>query len=89
MLSKLDRLKQQVKGQAKGDIVTSLYYLIKELKCLPDILGREFEVDYDKEGKIIKIRQLPMSIPTLNILMMEMEEDLKRQEKQMKKGKRK
>ena len=86
--NKLDQLKQKL--QSKGDdgnTVTSLYCLIKELHCLPEIIGREFEVEYDNEGRIKKIRQLPMSIPTLAILFHELEEDQKRQEKDMKKSK--
>ena len=89
MLSPLDKLKQKVSGKKEGNSVTSLYYLIKELKCLPEIIGREFEVEYDKQNRIKKIRQLPISIPTLMVLMKEMEEDYKRQEKEMKKSQRK
>ena len=95
MQSKLDRLKQNLKGNEQGNLVTSLYYLIKELKCLPEILGKEFEVIYEKQvwykpwtwNRISKIIQKPISIPTLNVLMKEMEEDYKRQEKEAKKNK--
>ncbi|KKM53671.1 hypothetical protein LCGC14_1554090 [marine sediment metagenome] len=91
MLSRLDNLKEKLlqKGSEEGNLTTSLYYLVKELKCLPEILGREFEVEYDKKGRIKRIRQLPMSIPTLMILLKEMETDYKRQEKDMKKSQRK
>ncbi len=45
---RLERIKKGVKGQREDTgIVTSIYYLIKELKCLPDIVGREYEVEYD------------------------------------------
>lgn len=86
MLSPLDKLKQKVSGKKEESSTTSLYYLIKELSCLPDIIGREFEVEYDEQNRIKKIRQLPISIPTLMVLMKEMEEDYKRQEKEMKKS---
>ena len=90
MLSNLDNLKQKLKSKGDdGNTVTSLYYLIKELKCLPEIIGREFEIDYDEEGRIKKIKQLPMSISTLMILFKEMEEDYQKQEKEMKKSQRK
>lgn len=90
MQSRLNKLKQNLQSKSdKGSLVTSLYYLIKELKCLPDILGREFEVVYDKKGRISKILQKPMSISSLNILLNEMNEDYKRQEKESKKSQRK
>ena len=90
MLSKLDRIKQRVSGKSEeGDITTSLYYLIKELKCLPDILGREFEVEYNEKGNISRIIQKPMSIPSLMILFKEMEKDYKKQEREMRKAKNK
>ena len=56
MLSKLDKIKEKVIHK-EGDPVTSLYHLIKELGCLPDIIGREYEVIYegDKIKKIILI----------------------------------
>ncbi len=94
MLSRLDKLKHKITKRERGDLTTSIYYLIKELKCLPDILGREFEVEYDKSiwwkpftwRKIIGIRQKPMSIPSLMVLLKEMETDYKKQEKEMKKS---
>ncbi len=90
MQSRLDNLKQNLQGKSEdGNLVTSLYYLIKELKCLPEIIGREFEVEYDNKGRISKIIQKPMSISGLNVLLKEMEEDYKRQEKEMKKSNRK
>lgn len=84
-MSRLQEIKNRVlKGQ--GNLTTSLFYLIKELKCLPDIIGREFEVEYEGD-KIKKIRQLPMPIPTLVTLMKELNEHLKREEREMKKNK--
>ena len=83
----LDQLKHKIQRSSGGDEVTSIYYLIKELKCLPDIIGREFEVVYEGD-KIKKIIQKPMSIPSFMILLDEMKEDYKRQEKEMKKSQR-
>ncbi len=89
MLSKLGNLKDRIQGQSnEGDLTTSLYYLIKELGCLPDILGREYEVVY-KDNKIVKIIQKPISISAMMVLLKEMEEDYQRQEKEMKKSQRK
>ena len=89
MQSRLDSLKQKLQGKnEEGKLVTSLYYLIKELKCLPDIVGREYEVEYDKMGRIKKIRQLPIKITTMKILFEEMKKDYIKQEKEAKKMKR-
>ena len=90
MLSQLDKIRQKVssKDSEEGGITTSLYYLIKELHCLPDILGREYEVIYEGD-RIKKIIQKPISIPALNVLFKEMEKDYKRQEREMKKSQRK
>ena len=86
--NKLDQLKQKLQNKdEEGNLVTSLYYLIKELKCLPEVIGREFEVEYNEKGQISRIIQKPMSISTLTVLFHELEEDMKRQEKDMKKNK--
>ena len=87
MLSKLNKIKEKVLHK-EGDEVTSLYYLIKELGCLPDILGREYEVIYEGD-KIKKIIQKPIPIPTLQTLFIEMNKDLEKQNKDMKKSGRK
>ena len=79
----LRELQQKVQNKNGGDEVTSLYYLIKELGCLPDIVGREYEVVYVGD-KIVKIIQKPIAITTLQVLMKELEEDKKREAKQMK-----
>ncbi len=88
--NKLQQLKQRILNkESGGDITTSIFYLIKELKCLGDVIGREYEVIYDSKGRISRIRQLPMPISTLNILFKELDEDSKRQEREMKKAKHK
>ena len=90
MLSQLDKIRQKVSSKTEeGGITTSLYYLIKELGCLPDILGREYEVEYDKDNRIKRIIQKPISIPALMVLFKEMEKDNKRQEREMKKSQKK
>jgi len=88
MLSRLDKLKQKVSGNNQVTVNTEFYYLAKELGCLPDLLGREYEVEYDSQGRICRILQKPMTIPSFIGLMNEMEKDYKRQEKEMKKSKR-
>lgn len=88
MLSKLERLKSRLTEKSeKGSINTTIYALAKELHCLPDLLGREFEVVYEG-NKIVKIIQKPIKIPTFTALIKELEDDYKRQEKAMKQSKR-
>ena len=88
MSSKLDKLKQRIQGSSQVTINTEFYFLAKELGCLPDLLGREYEVVYDEQGRISKLIQKPISIPSFISLMEEMEKDYKNQEKQMKKANR-
>ncbi len=97
MSLQLEKLRQKVQNLSnEGKEVTSLYYLIKELKCLPEIIGREFEVIYKEEiwykpwtwNKIKKIIQKPITISTLSVLFEELEQDAKRQEREMKKSQR-
>lgn len=92
MPSKLDNLKQKIQNKnEEGSLVTSLYYLIKELKCLPEIVGRQYE-GYFKIWKWrveFKFRQKPIAISTLMTLFHELEEDVEKQEKEMKKSERK
>ncbi len=87
---KQSRIRKSVtnKGGERTDLVTSIYYLIKELKCVPDIVGREYQIEYDDKGRISKIIQLPIKIPTLFILLDELAKDQKRQEREAKKMKR-
>lgn len=87
MQSKLEQLKSKLSQNNQVTINTEFYLLAKELGCLPDLLGREYEVEYDDKGRISKIIQKPMSIPSFINLMREMEKDYKRQEKQMKQAK--
>lgn len=89
MSSQLDKLKQRVKGsESKVTISTEFYLLAKELGCLPELIGREFEFIY-KEDKLVGMKQLPMKIPQFITLRDEMIEDYKRQKKAMKESTRK
>jgi len=90
MQSKLEKLKSKIKGNdSQVTINTEFYLLAKELGCLPDLLGREYEVIYDDKGRISRVIQKPMSVPSFINLMSEMEEDCKRQANEAKKAKRK
>ncbi len=48
-----------------------IYQLARELHCLGDILGREYQVYYDSNGRITLIKQKPMSISKLITLWQE------------------
>jgi len=85
---KLNQIKKKAQGQdSKVTINTEFYFLAKELGCIPELLGREYEF-IKRDGEIVGFRQKPMSIPTFINLMKEMEQDYKRQEKEMKKANR-
>ena len=93
MQSKLNKLKSRLQGDSeKITVNTEFYLLAKELGCLPDLLGREYVVEYEevklwkfKWHRIKKIIQKPMSIPAFITMMDEMDKDYKNQQKQMKK----
>jgi len=86
MLSNLDKLKQKILNKKpKGNIVNSLFTLIKELHCLPEVIGREYEVEYDDKGRVSKIHQLPMKISSLMVLLHELKADHNRQEREAEK----
>ncbi len=87
----LQRIKAKIlgKGKKKVTLDTSLWYLIKELKCLPEIIGRDFKVEYDKDGRIVRIRQVPIKLSQLITLFREMEKDYIEQKKEADKMKHK
>jgi len=89
MLSKLDELKSKVtsQNQPKITITTEFYLLAKELGCLGDLIGREYEFIYE-ENRLTGMKQKPMKISSFTTLMDEMELDNKRQAKMMKGRKR-
>lgn len=89
MLSKIDKLRQKIQGQAdKVTIATEFYLLAKELGCLGDLIGREYEL-VRKEGEIVGFRQKSIPIPAFIKMMDELERDYKRRNKEAKgKGKR-
>ena len=89
MLSRPESLKSRVQGQhSKVTVETEFYFLAKELGCLGDLLGREYEVIYDDKGKIIGFRQKPITIPAFISMMEEMKKDYENQERQAKKANR-
>ena len=94
MLSNLNKLKDRLQNKSgKVTIATEFYFLAKELGCLGDLLGREYEIEsYIQFWKwkipvYFKLRQKAISIPAFISMMEELEKDYKNQEKQMKKAK--
>ena len=69
-LNRLNQLKKRTTSQeSKVTINTEFYFLAKELGCLPELLGREYEFIKDNNGELIGFRQKPISIPTFINLM--------------------
>lgn len=72
----LERLKNRVfakKESKKETELTGILELAREFSCLPDILGRDYDI-LDSSGKLVyTIRQKPMAIKQLNTLLKEME----------------
>ena len=95
-----DLLGQVFAKKRSGDDaqVSSLYFLIKELHCLSDVVGRTYEVKWDENkfsgrllNKLLGRTQLKFDgVPasTINELMSEVSEDYARQKKEMDKAKR-
>jgi len=73
MSKQLDNLKDRIfRNKSSGTGLTGILFLIKELGCLSDVIGRDFEV-LDSNGKrIYTIKQKPMTIKQTNVLMKEL-----------------
>jgi len=67
------------------------FYVIKELGCLPEIIGREYEGEFEYKGEKIsfKFKQRPMQIAQLNILMKELQDHNAREAKAHKRANKK
>lgn len=73
MKSQVNNLKERILGKkSESSGLTNLMELIREFGCFGDILGRDFEVK-DKSGELVyTIRQKPMAIKQMNVLMKEL-----------------
>jgi len=86
-MNQLSHLKDKILNKKKDyGLLTDLVELAKELGCLPDIIGRDYEVRDDKGKIIYTIRQKAMSINQLNTLMNQLQLVHKRENERMKKG---
>lgn len=88
MQSKLDKIRNKVQGNETNiTLADEQFMLTKELGCLGEIIGRDFEF-IEKNGKIVGFKQLPMKIPTYINLMRAFIKFKEEEEKQMKKSRR-
>lgn len=72
-----------------GNILTDLVALMRDLGGLGDVLGRTYEVSDDKGVIKYHIRQRPIEVRQLNILLEELNRIHKREEKEMRRMRRK
>jgi len=86
----LDKIRKRVTSQVgkKATVDTIIYQLSRELGCLGDLIGREFEF-VEKSGKVVGFRQKPIKTKQFIALLKEAKEDGERQERITKKNKRK
>ena len=73
------------KGTEDKSELTDIMSLVKELGCLPEVLGRDYEVISPNGDLICTIRQKPISMKQLNNLLKELE-TLHKVEKENEKG---
>ena len=92
MDASLGRLQQRIfQKKHKASDATGFFYLIKELGCLPDVIGREYEgyIQIWKLKILFKFTQRPMKVSQSNVLFQELHEHNKREEAEYKKANRK
>lgn len=80
--NKLDNLRSKI-GRRKATLDTIIYQLAKELHCLGDIIGREYELVY-KDGKLVGMVQKPIRTNKFMALIREAKADSERQERKIK-----
>ena len=73
-----------VHKKSKPNFARTLFYFLRECHINP--LDEEYIVEY--EGKKIRIIKKGLAIPLFNALLEEMQEHYKREEAEMKKGRR-
>lgn len=73
MTNPLDKLKSKLfKNESQETGLTNVLELIRELGCLSDIVGRDFDIMNPKGKVVYTIRQKPISIKQINILLEEL-----------------
>ena len=83
-MNPISQLKNRVLGE-KTSPLTPIIKLIRELGCLSEVIGRNFEV-FDKKGNLVyKIKQKPITVPQLYTLQDELNKLEKLENKSIKK----
>ncbi len=84
----LDKLRSRIIGKDTTTDITSLFYLAKEMGCLSEVIGRCYEgwIEIDGVKRRFSFRQKPMTIAQMNLLMKELNNHLKREQKDMRRG---
>lgn len=89
-LDKVNQIRDRVKN--KNSVLSSVDILVdcaRELGCLSDIIGREYEIT-DNAGNIIaRIHQKPMKLLQLNTILKSLDKLHKKEKEAMEKGRRK
>ncbi len=83
-------LKNRILNRKNGSDITSFFYLIKELGLGDLLLGKDYEGEFELKGEKIpfKFRQKPLKMSQVNVLLKELNEHYKRENKANRKGKR-
>ena len=73
MESPLDALKSRIfhKGAKDNTELSGIIRTARELSCIGEIIGRDYEVRDSKGNLVYTIRQKPMAMKQLNLLLKE------------------
>ena len=74
MTSQIDALKDRIFSKSKGTDksgITDIIEVVRSLGCLGEIIGREFEVLDEHKNVVYTVKQKPIKLTQLNILLKE------------------
>lgn len=74
MVSPIDALKDKIFSKSKGTDksgITDIIEVVRSLGCLGEVIGRTFEVYDNDENLVYTIKQKPIKLSQLNILLKE------------------
>ena len=77
-------------GKDRTSELGGIISLLRQIHCLPEIIGREYEGTLTLDGKEIrfKFRQRPMNLSQLMVLLEELSEAMERENNEIKKASR-
>lgn len=73
--SPLNELKKRVIGKkikTKGTTLTGIFDAIRNFSCLGEVIGREYEVMDKNENVLYVIKQKPITLNQLNLMLKEL-----------------